>query len=400
MHRTSPKRRAIVHIGNVKTGTSAIQLLLRRMRKPLAARGFVLPGPGAHHAIWTQLTAPSAHSADVDARIRADIAAAPADAVLLLSSENFVNFSPEKLREVLDGLGIGEVKILAWLRPEATTLAALYLQYLKSGRWLGPLSAHLQILQDNAIRLPEHLQSLADFFGPENIVAREYHREALKDGSLVAEFWDAAGLPPDMVAHAMRHDTATNLTLSAEVSQVMHALCHVMVADFSAEERALLAEKGHEAVQLRVSLGPLRRALEARMDRLGGTTYRLPLYLQEALADRFQAERADFAARWFDRPPTSHWLADKIAPPQPLVDLPYAPLAEALAEAEPEMVELGFPKRAQSLAAFARALPRAGDRLISRDIEAAFGLESEAQTPPPDLYDHLRPRVRPALTEA
>ncbi|MDZ5623109.1 hypothetical protein SFC88_19880 [Nocardioides sp. HM23] len=239
---SSGPARVVVHIGMGKTGTSSVQYLLAANRDVLTAHGVLfprVPGRARHTRLGLavkpddELTrTPAWHriGQPIPRRFRrrfrrkllAEIAAAEAHTVLF-SDEALWGLNEEallRLRELVAEIG-GRVRVVAYLRRQDDHLASLYQQEVKVGEtrrideWvsLSGLAGH-----DYHARL----SAWRDLFGPDELVVRRFERSAFVDGSLYADFLDAAGI--DIAVPELAPAETRNPSLDAETIEFLRIL--------------------------------------------------------------------------------------------------------------------------------------------------------------------------------
>lgn len=391
-------KRAIVHIGNLKTGTTAIQAVLRVLRPDLAARGVVMPGlkptEPAHYAIGFEYERP-ADKAPRLAAILADIDAAPEDATILITAETLMYVPAAWIKQTLAAHGVGEVTVICYMRPHVSMMGSFYLQNLKNGIIRGPVSAHVGMV-GNA---PMHFLAVAAdhlaVFGRDRVILREFHRSVLNDGSVINDFWDMAGLPADLRGRAIEIEQISNPTPSAEVALLLRAAANHMYDTATPQERLDLEYDANGTSPFRKANEMLFRVLSQAEASLGGSKFRLPVWLQEALETRFAAERARFAEANFRQPASRSWLAEPVEPPEPLRDLPAKPVRDAITEAARRLRKAGQPRAARGLEDFATLLPFATtdgtEVLRSSSLDEVYGLAPDTPPPQPKLARLMTP---------
>jgi uncharacterized small protein (DUF1192 family) len=221
-------RRAILHIGTEKTGTTTLQHFLATNRAALAARGWVYPrfcGEKNHtglaaYALDDARRDPIAepfgvHCAeDVEpfrARMRAAAAAeldgAPGAIFCSEHCHSRLTDASEvaRLRDFLGGF-FDEVRVCVYLRRQDQVALSLYSTRLKSGAE----SDRLLPTPDPEDRYYNYARVLAlweEGFGAGNLHVRLFDRRALVGGDVVTDFLDLWGLGPagDYVAVSDRN---------------------------------------------------------------------------------------------------------------------------------------------------------------------------------------------------
>lgn len=224
-------RRAIVHIGHKKTGTSAIQRLCHRKRDALLGHGVLYPLPRANHSFAMSGLfrrgggngSPSAidpYLAARDGGLRAlDAELAGAEwHTLLLSAESIAGFTPEQLAG-LHGWLHGHVEtigIVFVVRDPVDWAVSVAQQNLKTR---GDVAAVLA--RPEPVRWRTIVTRMRDVFGGDAVSVLEY--EALSAGRdlFAARFARAAGLPAG-VADVLGVTPATaNQSLSMEAALML-----------------------------------------------------------------------------------------------------------------------------------------------------------------------------------
>ena len=205
----------VLHLGTGKTGTTTIQHLMQRSRAALAERGVLYPRtPGSiRHArlglslrsddeleqmpTWHQMRAqsPARFRRRFTRRLREEIADA-APSTVVFSDEALYGLTPDsvaRLRAFTDSLG-GRTRLVVYLRRQDEHLGSDYQQRVKTGevrrmaRWTAEHDR--SATYSYARRLARWEAAMA----PTTLVVRRFERSAFKDGSLEADFLDAAGL--------------------------------------------------------------------------------------------------------------------------------------------------------------------------------------------------------------
>ena len=193
--------RAIVHIGNHKTGTTSIQGFLSANRMRLRDQGYLYPARLHHHQTdpdlpdHNQLAFHLAYATLCDflTPLRRELEAAGCH-TLLLSAEVMASHLAsvplvERLRQFLQQLGCDEIRIVVWLRESGAMFASLCAQSLHDGH------------PDYAERLPpaacprlhpvmDHralLQRFGQVFGRQALRVRLFERECWPQGELLRD---------------------------------------------------------------------------------------------------------------------------------------------------------------------------------------------------------------------
>ncbi|MGH6952383.1 MAG: TylF/MycF/NovP-related O-methyltransferase [Vitreimonas sp.] len=182
-------RRIYVHVGNHKTGSTALQRAFGANRSRLAARGIVYPGTADdHHAVALMLQDPhNASPANVEqaARVRAEIAQTPHDVVL--SSEGFISVEPVALRA---WCGDEAVTIIIYLREQAEAIASQYQQQVKADLAAMSFEAFAWAIVVDHEKL---LAPWVEVFGQASVRVRPYAGDVVTDFLDIVEV-DSEGL--------------------------------------------------------------------------------------------------------------------------------------------------------------------------------------------------------------
>lgn len=385
-------KRAVIHIGNLKTGTTAIQAVLRKLRPELARHQVFMPGLAAnqpaHYEIEFELGKPAAEAPRFSKTL-ADIAAAPEGSTVLLTAETMMYVEPAVLKTVLEGVGVTDFTVICYLRPHISMMGSLYLQMVKGGIFRGPMSEHAGIIRTAPMHFLEVVRGFGEVFGKEAVICREFHRSVLADGSVVNDFWDVAGLPADLRAQAVAIETISNPTPTAEMAMLVRACTNFLYDHAPPEHRQGGAAATGATGEVRQTATKLFRQVARKESLLPGTKYQIPLTYQEAFNARFQDERRSFAETWFRQPASKTWLAETVAAPQPLLDLP-AKLVRRLIDHVAGLLRAeGLSYTPDALARFAAELPirREGGKewVVTEDLARVFALAPEVAPEPARL---------------
>jgi hypothetical protein len=221
-----PNRRAIIHIGVEKTGTTSIQRFLAANRAPLKALGYwyssCLALGNENHVKLCGLAQsqtpkfPTVYNMlridgpegrrEFDARVRREfddeIAQLPDHVHTLIFSNEHLHsnlLEQEETRNLraIVGAYASDIKVLAYLRRQDQLSVSLFSTRIKGGEpWTqvlptvhGPTALPYYFDYDHILR------NYGAAFGEPNIIARVFERARMKDGDLVADFLEAAGIP-------------------------------------------------------------------------------------------------------------------------------------------------------------------------------------------------------------
>lgn len=212
------RRKAILHIGTMKTGSTAIQNVFDKLRPAILLQGSFYPrSPGGQaHELLTYAAAggtrgprpgePFWRGQDSQARLanfrnefRAEMAAIP-DRVdqIIISDERFSFYlrTREHIAALRDMVApfADSFEVVAYLRCQDSLLASRYSEMLRVGEVGEP-----DHLRENAERLQDYdyrwlLDNWASVFGQDAVKPRIYERGAGKSFDSVADFMAVCGL--------------------------------------------------------------------------------------------------------------------------------------------------------------------------------------------------------------
>jgi len=181
-----------LHIGIYKTGSSALQVLFAQNADALLAQGLTYPSSasvsGAKRGLITSgngapLALALKPGGDKDARDRElawfeDVLKGSGTPDILLSSEIFSELPAASFETLvaLCGKHNRQLKIIAFVRDQASYLESLYIQHVKRRRITALPEAYIRSRYPKTALLKYHafLSGIADAIGAENIAVRDY----------------------------------------------------------------------------------------------------------------------------------------------------------------------------------------------------------------------------------
>ncbi|KAA1418524.1 hypothetical protein F0U44_08420 [Nocardioides humilatus] len=280
----------VLHIGSGKTGTSTIQRVLRRNPEQLLATGHLYPRtPGlprhtrlglyvrpdeevVTHGDW--LTGgyddPTAFRKEFRRRLDREIATTTATGLVLSDEGLFAASDPAiaRTRRLMDRLGgpDGTVRLVVYLRRQDDHLVSRYQQVVKMGE-ITPLSTWAQ--QDWTGTYDYHLRLRSwQALQPDTFVVRRFERDRMVDGSLVADFLDAAGLRID--TSTLSHTESRNESLGAEAIELLRIL-NIYRVKHEGARPGLFGNHPHVVRLREVDTGPVLTLPEVELDRFMAT---------------------------------------------------------------------------------------------------------------------------------
>ncbi len=191
--------RLFLHIGMPKTGTTTLQFMLDANRKALEDNSVLYPQTGytgslhdrGHHEL-VRAAKNRNHALYAELRDELDSSAA---AVAILSSEEFSLATPSDIGFIKQALEGVDVKIVVYLREQASFVEALYNQAVKTG---GEKRERHEFMADMlcAARLNYHamVNAWAKRFGMENMRVRKYGDQLRIGKTLIDDFCGCVGV--------------------------------------------------------------------------------------------------------------------------------------------------------------------------------------------------------------
>lgn len=201
-------KKILFHIGTPKTGTTTLQNTIMNNASTLSQHGVhVTPRPRLNEIqlmLQDNLDAGINNFEAIRTIIQEELQ--QPENTLLLSHEAFAGISyihphsiagmySSQLSKLFEG---HEVTIIVYLRRQDLFMESRYIQSVKNGLDI-PFADYLELHAGNHNDWDHLVDAYAQHFGSENIIVRAYERSALKDGDIVADFIDAAGLPETLL---------------------------------------------------------------------------------------------------------------------------------------------------------------------------------------------------------
>lgn len=250
-----------IHIGQHKTGSTALQRFFEYNEEPLLRHSILYPRTGRVNlegkAMERHMLLSLAPERDprLLPSLHREIASSPADSVIL-SGEGFCRASERPqlqkgialLRQELEEY---DCRIVVYLRPQEELIQSLYNWRIREGHEDRPFRVFLdEYLQEQAHYLsPDRLLKPFDrIFGRESIIVRIYDKSAFVGDSIFKDFMHGIGLPwsPDFI---IRDQGGTNKGIPHSTLELMRRIRAELtdnIPDFSALSR-FLAEAMEDA---------------------------------------------------------------------------------------------------------------------------------------------------------
>lgn len=246
----------IVHIGDAKCGSTAIQNALYHSRNDLRQRGihFDTLAPNSGHTALLLLAGQHSRAAS-EAReaLAHDIMALLRDGSrtydsLILSAENFVNLTPQAAIELIASIGrpIESINVIAYVRNPPEMYASSIQQIIKGSHIFPPPDSYHR-------RIDHKLKAWKEQIGADRMEVRLFERSHLLGGDVVADF---ASYLSDVTGESIRlSSSAANQSLSVEQAQVLQTFRRVVYPD----RPNVIAPKSTAVAQFFAALNQIRR---------------------------------------------------------------------------------------------------------------------------------------------
>ncbi len=311
----------IIHAGNLKTGSSAIQKFLHinvsEITKLVSLRvPNIEKGSGAHAALAdSAIRSPDDVSPSWSA-LRRDLAGL-SDQTVLLTSEVFIRTPAAHLHARLapfsDVFSARSPRVLFYLRPHIEMVTSNYSQNVKTGFWRRtPLEAEAPISKDRATDFVSSVNDFSSFFGIENIECREYARKNFEEGNVVLDFLDAIDAPELKSLVRGAETGSVNVSPSAETLMILHHLRQHYEEVNTDRFRNLFTRM----------FTPLSKRLAIELNAVPMTKFRLPVEMQERIKDKFEPDRVRMIEAYGIKNPSAAWLDEPVVAPERPKNLP------------------------------------------------------------------------------
>lgn len=181
MNENTQKRKCILHVGTMKTGTTTVQSWLESNKTQLAEQH------------WTYAGWPCRSSSDIKRLIHA----LPADQNLIISDEGLwhLNRNKSDTKEIASALRDFDVTVLVYFRRPDEFLEAWFKQGLKYGFGHPVVPRFLASKQVSARAFEARLKTFIRLFGKDHVQVAPYERAQLRNGDILDDFLHRTQIP-------------------------------------------------------------------------------------------------------------------------------------------------------------------------------------------------------------
>lgn len=231
-----------LHIGNYKTGSTAIQHFLGSNREIFLKQGYYIPLTGfdgtAHHEwIWALRNDELARPKEALYRdLKAEISSCGYDHILASSEVFFNGLSAIDLQETLgDDINI---RVICFLRRQDLFLSAFYQQMIKHWRYRLTKPAIVeQLVKGPSVQYLESINRWEVVTGNENVTVLPYEKVQMQEGLISSFIW-ALGRDPALFEIAEK-PKQVNTTIHRELLEFLRIANNV---EMNREEHEALLE--------------------------------------------------------------------------------------------------------------------------------------------------------------
>jgi hypothetical protein len=185
-----------IHIGTLKTGSTAIQSFMEANAERLSAQGILFPEAarhGRHKHLFLKQELRKSHGEGGPnwAALHTELKAS-AHPKVLVSDEGFALLDGDDVKRFRQLLGPGDAKVIAYFRDYASWLPSLYAEYTKNGRNLQDFDGYFE----EALARPSQAEVIglwADAFGWDHVHVRMFSADKLVGGDVVEDILDLLG---------------------------------------------------------------------------------------------------------------------------------------------------------------------------------------------------------------
>ncbi|MCW8842253.1 MAG: hypothetical protein OQK00_02435 [Rhodobacteraceae bacterium] len=188
-------REIVFHLGDCKTGTTAIQSVLASGMVE-SSHSICYPARFNHIPLAKTLSVDSERPFQKKrfSALRKAFDQSSAD-VGIVSAEHFEFVDPEEIRRAIDlylPAYADRVRLLAYVRPHAERLVSTFAERSKKGQFHKPIEAmHARLIEEKRLFYTPRFTRLRELFG-DQFTLRPFIRDHLRDGDVVQDFLHTA----------------------------------------------------------------------------------------------------------------------------------------------------------------------------------------------------------------
>ena len=214
----------ILHLGDCKTGSTALQMALAYRTVQITGHSLYYP-PGANHNALARTISTNRQGVTREAQLeRANRAFGDMAALIdasdadfgIISAELFEYSDPKLLAQMLNthfSNHTQTMRMIVYIRPHADRLLSWFAEVSKLGGWQGDMDGFLTRLQDRGtLDYMPRLTRWRDLFG-DRLIVRPFVRDNLKNGDIVTDVLHIIGRGAPVVVPATH---AQNPSLSLQ----------------------------------------------------------------------------------------------------------------------------------------------------------------------------------------
>lgn len=186
-----------IHIGNYKTGSTAIQQFIGFNRKRFLETGYYVPTSGfdgsAHHELMWALRGESfaKRQKELYASLNSELATCGYPDILISSEVFFNGLGAKAFRDAIDG--DVKIRVIAYLRRQDHFLSAFYQQMIKHWNFRKTERPSVaELMRGKAVAYIASLENWEAVAGEGNVVVRPYEMAQLPNG-LIHDFLQQLG---------------------------------------------------------------------------------------------------------------------------------------------------------------------------------------------------------------
>ena len=294
-----------LHVGQHKTGTSALQKFLQINEKVLSQYGILYPKEGrnlsgAHHRFFMPTQIPSniySLENNVDMLIQKE----RDEKIVLMSTESLSKVRDLSNLQVLRRVA-AKIKIIIYLRRQDTYFESAYSQMVKKEH-TGDIR---DLIRKGAVNYRKICEHWASFFGKENIIVKPYECQQFVNHDLFADFLSIFGI--DKISEFTIPQSNHNPSLSAEAIYFKRLLNQLEI------DKRTKSKTQKPLTEFSVMKSKEKKSREYTL---------LSPSEKKALLERYAESNAWVALEYLNRPNQPLFYA-----PLPKADDEWAPLAE------------------------------------------------------------------------